>query len=793
LPDEFLVSGETLARDLELGMDRADELVGREGAAMAVGYLPDTFGHIAQMPQVLARAGLHHAVVWRGVPAAIDRTGFWWEAPDGTAVRAEYLPTGYGNGARMPVDPSAFLARLDAWIESAEDLVRDDPILLMNGTDHLPHQSGMPGLLEAVTAASGGRFDVRLTSLQEHLGGAPTDGLPRWRGELRSSARANLLPGVASNRVDVRQVAARAERVLEQEVEPMWAAFAPSALWPARALDLAWKAMVRNAAHDSVCACSHDEVVHAVHHRYAEARQIGDALRAQGLRLIGAALAGNDQVAVNTLARSRGGLVQFTRRGHRPEPGEQLLAATPPLTLLHTLPAARAAELLESELDVRPPIHGVAFVDADDGALELHLQTDLTARGRFPARPSVDRLRSLAEAEPQRVVRIQVADTARREVLVRVEGVPGYGWAPVAPAAVAPVTATDRRLANGLVTVEVDAERGTFAFDGHGGLGRLVDDGDAGDTYNHCPPDHDLVVDGPEAVVVRAGEAGPLRATVVVDTRYRLPARVDDTTSSRVGGRDVAVSTVLELRAGERFVRVTTTVDNVCEDHRLRAWFPLPRPTRTSAAGCAFATVTRGLDVESGPTEVGVATFPSRRFVRAGGLTLTHEGLPEYELVDVQAGRATALALTLLRATRFLSRGPMATRRLPAGPILELRGAQVPGRHVLRYAVALGDVDPYVLADDVWVELGVAEGAGLGSMGPHHRALDVGGAEVSSLRRRHGRLELRAYNPRPTATTLSVAGRHGDVVDLRGRVLAPFAGTLPLGPFGIVTVALDET
>ena len=97
--------------------------------------------------------------------------------------------------------------------------------------------------------------------------------------------------------------------------------------------------MVRNAAHDSVCACSHDEVVDAVHHRYAEARQIGDALRAQGLRLVGAALAGDEQVAVNTLARTRGGLVRVTRPGHRPEPGEQLLAATPPLTLLHTLPA----------------------------------------------------------------------------------------------------------------------------------------------------------------------------------------------------------------------------------------------------------------------------------------------------------------------------------------------------------------------------------------------------------------------------------------------------------------------
>ena len=77
---------------------------------MEVGYLPDMFGHIAQMPQILRPAGFEHAVVWRGVPSA-DRpsTGFRWEAPDGSSVRAEYLPTGYGNGASIPDDAKALV------------------------------------------------------------------------------------------------------------------------------------------------------------------------------------------------------------------------------------------------------------------------------------------------------------------------------------------------------------------------------------------------------------------------------------------------------------------------------------------------------------------------------------------------------------------------------------------------------------------------------------------------------------------------------------------------------------
>src|SRR5438552_2588356 len=72
LPDEFLVSGEGLVRNLLRGMADGD----RHGGAMRVGYLPDSFGHTAQMPQVYSQLGFRQAVVWRGVPSAIDRVAF---------------------------------------------------------------------------------------------------------------------------------------------------------------------------------------------------------------------------------------------------------------------------------------------------------------------------------------------------------------------------------------------------------------------------------------------------------------------------------------------------------------------------------------------------------------------------------------------------------------------------------------------------------------------------------------------------------------------------------------------
>lgn len=132
LMDEFLVSGETIVRNLELGIGRATRL----GGVMRAGYLPDMFGHIAQMPQILARAGIDDAVVWRGVPWAIDVHAFTWRSPDGSAVRCEYLCRGYGNARELLDRPEAIAAGLDAYRNLVGDSFGSDHLLAMYGEDH---------------------------------------------------------------------------------------------------------------------------------------------------------------------------------------------------------------------------------------------------------------------------------------------------------------------------------------------------------------------------------------------------------------------------------------------------------------------------------------------------------------------------------------------------------------------------------------------------------------------------------------------------------------------------------
>ncbi|MFZ5951278.1 MAG: glycoside hydrolase, partial [Candidatus Rifleibacteriota bacterium] len=49
LPDLFIPCGESVIRNLQLGLNIAREF----GEPMKIGYLPDPFGHFAQLPQIL--------------------------------------------------------------------------------------------------------------------------------------------------------------------------------------------------------------------------------------------------------------------------------------------------------------------------------------------------------------------------------------------------------------------------------------------------------------------------------------------------------------------------------------------------------------------------------------------------------------------------------------------------------------------------------------------------------------------------------------------------------------------
>ena len=580
LMDEFCVSGETIVRNLQLGLDRAEAF----GGAMPVGYLPDMFGHIAQMPQLLRLAGLEHAVVWRGVPAAVDRTALWWVAPDGSTVRAEYLPVGYANGAFLPDDTVAFLRRMEAHEAELGPFLGGDstPLLLMNGTDHQPAQPGMPGLLARANRVQS-HFEFRQVSLAEYLAEAPTENLPRWQGELRSGARANLLMGVLSNRVDIKVAAAVAERELERRAEPLATLWLPPGEWPTALLDEAWLAMVRNSAHDSICACSADSVGRAVLHRYDTATTLAREVTNQALVLAEVATSAPGLVVINPGPVDTAGMVEAVLAGTDPIPGTQVVSRIPGGWEERTGVGADLPRLL-GELTADGWLVNGRGVEAElrhgAGGLEIVVEADATRRASPSLAAVMAEAWAQAGAHRHGPIRVRVQRRPAQRVVARVTEVPGYGWASFRPA---PVGETAVRggptwLDNSIVRVEIDPDRGTFALNGLAGLDRLEDGGDEGDTYNYSPPRPDDLVDQPDGVAVELREGGPVRGLLRVTRRFSWPTAVHH--GRRSGPKTVEVLTDIEVRAGEELVRITTSFDNPCPRPPAASLVSPPRPSR---------------------------------------------------------------------------------------------------------------------------------------------------------------------------------------------------------------------
>ena len=349
--DEFLTSGESHIRNLEMGLSRARELAGDR--ALDIGYMPDQFGHIGQMPQILRMGGLDRAMVWRGVPASIDRTSFWWEAPDGSRVLTEYMVFGYffGGSFLRAAEASELAATLERSAEQLRPYLVSDRMVVMVGYDHAGPDASLPGKV-ADAAALTPSLDVTIAGIGEHVHAQSSTDVPTWRGELRSSARAHLLPNVYSARVQQKRERGRLEALIERSAEPL-AAQVPGFGWPEDELTRAWTLLLWNGAHDSACGCSHDQVAIDVDARFAEVREIGTDIVGRALASLGSRVADAGVIRWNPSPFEREGV-----------PGNGWSVA----------PAAREPALLPVAIEILPDGDGVLV---DDITLRLFDEPDV--------------------------------------------------------------------------------------------------------------------------------------------------------------------------------------------------------------------------------------------------------------------------------------------------------------------------------------------------------------------------------------------------------------------------------
>ena len=307
LPDEFLVSPEAIVRNLLQG----DRTARSFGAKMMIGYIPDPFGHIGQMPQILRGFGIESASLWRGLDD--QPAEFWWQAPDGTKVFMAYLCSGYGNASGLSTSaPDQFVAEVSRLRdELLPRSATEEVALLMHGSDHVVPPANTSTAIAYANANLQG--DVLLHStlpayvadLQAKIQTLKLS-LPTVSGELRACRNSPLLPGVLSTRMWIKQRNRACETLLEKWAEPFstWAQLAadekpeaaaqaaqpaPAVRGPAAVLRYAWRLLMENHPHDSICGCSIDQVHEEMRPRFDQAEQIGEEITRQSLDTLAAA------------------------------------------------------------------------------------------------------------------------------------------------------------------------------------------------------------------------------------------------------------------------------------------------------------------------------------------------------------------------------------------------------------------------------------------------------------------------------------------------------------------------
>jgi mannosylglycerate hydrolase len=689
MPDMFLVSGEALVRNLALGHRIAESF----GRVMQAGYTPDPFGHVAQMPQILAGFGLDNAILWRGFGG--PRAEYWWEGHDGTRTLLLHFPReGYCNAFRLPLLPRSKRMKEAAAVVAREDARSSvGSALLMAGIDHTEPHPELLTLISEINSADG--MSASLSTLPAYVDGVRKVVFDRElalevvKGELRAGEEySNLLPGVLSARTYLKGNNVRAQALLEKVVEPL-ALFAWLAgeAHPGGVIAYAWKTLIENHPHDSICGCSIDEVHDENDTRFARVLQVADGLAKRSLRSLARRIEPAPEesirfVVVNTDIHPHTGVFEAV--------------------IDLPIESAEPGRMLDSDLFDGP----LAFFPRGSSILAI---TD--ASGAEVAFQEVRR-ESRIEQWTSRV-ELPLAVHVERLHLVCSATLPSAGFvafdARIGQAAplVAPVESegSRRTIENDLLRIDANDDGALTVHDKRSGstyrhVLEIEDQGDVGDEYNYSPPAQDVRVAsrGVSSALVSLLSRGSLRSALRIESSLHVPkaAAVDRASRSAETGR-VRYAIEVELSQGSPVVSCRIRVHNEASDHRLRLLFPTgARAVTESRADTAFGVVARPAqrNAPRAPMpEAPVNSAPLQSVVDAGdaavGMTVLSEGLMEYEVVPFaeEAGGPT-IALTVLRSVGWLSREDLQTRKGNAGPSLETPGAQCVGDYEFRFAFA---------------------------------------------------------------------------------------------------------
>lgn len=693
LQDEFLTSSEANLRNLWMG----HHLARGYGSIAKIGYFPDSFGNVGQAPQILKQAGIDVAAFGRGVtPTGFNNTvgagelyespfsELRWRSPDGSDVLGILFANWYSNGNEIPVDPIAAKSYWDQKLADAARFASTRHLLFMNGCDHQPVQQN---LSEAISLARELYPDVQFvhSTFPEYMAAlqsaVPSD-LSVIDGELRSQRTDGwgTLVNTASSRMYLKQWNHRVQTTLEKVAEPLSTMAAMSGgTYPFHSLNYAWKTLMKNHPHDSICGCSVDEVHREMLTRFEGSMQVAQMIVEEAADEL------SDHIDTSCFA---------------------VYDEAHPFVLFNTSGWNRSGTVTAVVELARAPVGVDETVLRDISIADYQL---IDSAGRAISCSFEDLGNGFAYELPKD--KFRVAFRSRKvKVTFRAEHVPALGYAAYAlvrggTAARVPGAsmATGRHTMenefvrvqireNGSLTVE-EKETGRTYTD----LLLFEDTGDIGNEYMYMQPVGEPArTTRNETATITLVEDTDFRIAYDIEVPFRVPAAANDRLRreqqamipfwQRKAQRveelvDCVLTSRVTLECGSRAISVTTTFVNRASDHRLRALFPTDVDVDWHEADSIFEVARRdnhpAKEWKNPSNCQHQQAFVSvRDLAGVHGLTIVNEGLPEYEIL--RDGRNT-VALTLLRSVGEL--GDWGWFPTPE--------AQCLGAHAAKYSIIL--------------------------------------------------------------------------------------------------------
>jgi alpha-mannosidase len=252
MPDDNMPSGESFVRQILYAKSYCREALGVD---VKVGWMLDTFGHNAQMPQMLREAGLDSFWYFRGVKD--DRTepvDSLWQGLDGTIIRCFKPPFVF---YRPPNALGPFTSYMKSRYDNLGSFERNGADRVdLDGLDVSDPEVYVPGLVERFNEQPDRPFDLHYAVPSDYeAAAAGKTGLPVFHGE-----RNPIFQGAYSSRIELKQRMRNLERLLTTAEKFGAMASLLGARTDNEMTGRAWEPALFNVTHDLASGVMTDEV-----------------------------------------------------------------------------------------------------------------------------------------------------------------------------------------------------------------------------------------------------------------------------------------------------------------------------------------------------------------------------------------------------------------------------------------------------------------------------------------------------------------------------------------------------